>query len=176
MNNESTKLEAFISSYQEIKRNASLAAGRIAVNYFKEHFRLQGFRDNNRLKPWKRRVFNDGASRSILVNTGRLRRDIRIGSRTTTRVVITAGKTLPGNYAVIHNEGGEIQITERMRRFFWAKFFESGDERWKALALKKGSIKIPKRQFIGNSSGLATRLDRHFERAIKRALDQSMKL
>ena len=65
-------------------------------------------------------------------------------------------------YAATHNEGDEIGVTQRMRRFFWAKHYEHKErmgvnapetEFWKRMALKKpGSrIKIPRRHFLGPS-------------------------
>lgn len=65
-------------------------------------------------------------------------------------------------YASTHNEGAEIGVTQRMRRFFWAKHREHKQrmgvnapetEFWKRMALKKpGSrIKIPRRHFLGPS-------------------------
>lgn len=63
-------------------------------------------------------------------------------------------------YAATHNDGEEIGVTERMKRFFWAKHLEHKQrtgveapetEFWKRMALKKpGSrIKIPRRHFLG---------------------------
>ena len=63
-------------------------------------------------------------------------------------------------YAATHNDGDEIAVTERMKRFFWAKHLENKKrmgkdapetEFWKNMALKKpGShIKIPSRHFLG---------------------------
>lgn len=63
-------------------------------------------------------------------------------------------------YAATHNDGEEIGVTERMKRFFWAKHIENKKsmgaeapetEFWKRMALKKpGSrIKIPRRHFLG---------------------------
>lgn len=65
-------------------------------------------------------------------------------------------------YAATHNEGADIGVTERMKRFFWAKHMEDktrlGEnspeaEFWKRMALKKpGSrITIPRRHFLGPS-------------------------
>jgi len=81
----------------------------------------------------------------------------------------------PVSYATIHNEGGEITVTDKMKRFFWAMYYKSagaittkknGEQsnsrrnqmltaeasRWKAMALLKvgSKIKIQQRQFIGN--------------------------
>ena len=63
-------------------------------------------------------------------------------------------------YSVTHNEGEEIGVTTKMRKFFWAKHLEDKErygvkapetEFWKRMALKKpGSrIKIPRRHFLG---------------------------
>ena len=87
---------------------------------------------------------------------------------------ITFFTTLP--YAAIHNDGGEIRVTKKMKRFFWAKYYETsgafgrknnGERRndkrtvqlsteaefWKYMALMKEgkSIKIPRRRFLGVS-------------------------
>ena len=78
-------------------------------------------------------------------------------------------------YAAIHNDGGEITVTGRMKKYFWAQYYKKGlvgelykeakgkrnqqkaetlnkeAEFWRAMALKKvgSKVKIPKRQFIG---------------------------
>ena len=65
-------------------------------------------------------------------------------------------------YAATHNDGADIGVTERMKRFFWARHMEDktrlGEnspeaEFWKRMALKKpGSrITIPRRHFLGPS-------------------------
>lgn len=63
-------------------------------------------------------------------------------------------------YAATHNDGEDIGVTERMKRFFWAKHLEDKKrlgaespeaEFWKRMALKKpgSKIRIPKRHFLG---------------------------
>jgi len=57
-------------------------------------------------------------------------------------------------YAAIHEFGGvvHVPVTVRMRRFFWAKFFETRDEKWKWMALSKKTefvIQIDARPFAG---------------------------
>lgn len=77
------------------------------------------------------------------------------------------------------NEGGVIKVTARMKKFFWAKYYETGgrvkykkngsksqsralqsasaeSQFWKMMALKKiGSvIKIDARRFIGDHAEL----------------------
>jgi phage gpG-like protein len=52
-------------------------------------------------------------------------------------------------YAAIHEYGGTITITKKMRGFFWYKYAETGDEMWRSMALtKKTVITIPKRSYI----------------------------
>lgn len=52
-------------------------------------------------------------------------------------------------YAPIHEDGGTIQITPKMRKFFWAMFAKTGDEGWKWMALtKKTVITIPARPYM----------------------------
>lgn len=74
----------------------------------------------------------------------------RIERRAPGRWRLTKGSTVPG--AAIHEFGGSIKITARMRRFFWAKYYEaSGFERlfWQRMALtKKQFINIPKRAYL----------------------------
>lgn len=78
-------------------------------------------------------------------------------------------------YARIHNEGGEIIVTKKMKSFFWSQYYKRGlvggmysqakgtrnrrkaealnqeAEFWRAMALKKvgSKIRIPQRQFMG---------------------------
>ena len=73
------------------------------------------------------------------------------------------GKVLIRNlvqYASVHNDGDQIPVTQKMRKFFWAKKYEAEELRgkgsaeadfWKNMALKKpgGRIKIPRRHFLG---------------------------
>jgi phage gpG-like protein len=60
-------------------------------------------------------------------------------------------------YAAIHQHGGTLKptipITSRMRKFFWAKYFETGFDSWKGFALTKKKelkpvIQIPARPYI----------------------------
>jgi hypothetical protein len=51
-------------------------------------------------------------------------------------------------YGAAHEYGLENQrITDRQRRFFWAKWAETGDEMWKALALSE-TYTIPARPYL----------------------------
>jgi phage gpG-like protein len=50
-------------------------------------------------------------------------------------------------YGAVHEYGGTFTITPRQRRFFWAKFYETGDDLWKALALSV-QYTIPARPYL----------------------------
>lgn len=55
-------------------------------------------------------------------------------------------------YAAIHNFGGKVRVTAKSRRYFWAQYKKTGDERWKRMALtKRDSFEIPQREFLGVS-------------------------
>lgn len=134
---------------------------------FDKSFERQAFFSES----WQRRRSPIRKDRALLVDTGRLRQSIQSRS---TADSITFFTTEP--YAGIHNDGGEIQVTERMKKFFWAKYYESSgsfgrrkdgslrqDKRtrqlseeadfWKLMALMKvgSTIKIPRRRFLGTS-------------------------
>lgn len=56
-------------------------------------------------------------------------------------------------YARIQHDGGTIRlrVTSRMRKFFWAMFIRTRDEKWKAMALSRKThfiIKIPARPYL----------------------------
>ncbi len=100
-------------------------------------------------KPWKPR--HDGV-RTHLNNSGKLRRSIRSDIKNTS---IEFSSSEP--YAGIHNYGGKIRVTPKMKKFFWAKYLESGQPYWKSMALKPAGsfVVIPQRQFIGDHPTLS---------------------
>jgi len=134
---------------------------------FDQNFERQAFFS----EAWARRKGPLRKGGATLVDTGDLRRSIR---SKTTATSITFYTDLP--YAAIHNAGGEIKVTRRMKGYFWHKYYEAAgafgrrkdgslrkDKRtvrltteaefWRWMALKKvGSvIRIPKRKFLGTS-------------------------
>lgn len=111
---------------------------------------------------------------SLLARTGALRNSIQ---SEVTEDSITWSSSLP--YASIHNSGGKIRITPKMKKYFWAMFYKSGGKEaekegnsltqeqigWKALALKKvgSELTIPKRQFIGDHPQVNNAIQEIFE-------------
>lgn len=148
---------------------------------FDRNFERQGFFSEK----WKRRRAS-ARNNATLIDTGKLRRSITSKSDATS---ITFYTTEP--YAAIHNEGGEIKVTAKMKRYFWAKYYETSgsfgrrkdgsmrrDKRnarlsdaasmWKYMALMKvgSTIKIPKRRFLGASVEV--------ERAVREIVEENI--
>ena len=108
---------------------------------FDRNFSRKAFFDHS----WPPRKVNGKGS--LLIVTGKLRRSIR--SRVDAGSV-TWETSEP--YAAIHNYGGHITVTAKMKRFFWYKYGATKDDAWKHMALMKvgSKIHIPQRQFIGD--------------------------
>ena len=116
-----------------------------AADEFDANFNRQAFFNEK----WARRKYNDDESRGLLVQSGTLRRSIT--AKITDRDSVLFQTTVP--YARIHNEGGTITVTSRMKKYFWWKYITIvGSKRPKAGIGTK--ITIPKRQFIGNHPDL----------------------
>lgn len=150
----------------ETKQEARLLLDRILkdiqvdlTDEFDQNFEREAFFN----EAWARRKSPVHGSRSghLLVDTGALRGSIHSEVKGDS---VFFSSDLP--YAGIHNDGGEIIVSARMKRFFWAKFREANGGTWgraknssssaeagfwKFMALKKvgTAIRIPRRRFIG---------------------------
>lgn len=172
INDNAPEFLRIANSYQKAKKVIPRKMAIYAVNHFKRNFKLQGFQDGS-LKKWPARAGKMRKGNNILIKSGRLRRGVKILRTSGSRTVIGVGAEIP--YARIHNEGGKIKITAKMRRYFFAMYYSmaerddtgkvtsENDEAkfWKNMALtKKTHIDVPKRQFIGPSIGLEKGLDK----------------
>lgn len=127
-----------------------------SINHFKQSFEDEGFTDRS-LDKWdtrKTKRLSRNESKT-LSDRGELSEsiDYRIDGNT---IIIFSDKP----YAQIHNEGGTITVTPKMRSFFLFKMQEAIDygsieiaEFWRAMFFSD-EIKMPKRQFIGKSEML----------------------
>lgn len=132
---------------------------------FDRNFERKAFFD----KKWPATKHNYSKG-SLLMRSGKLRRSIKSDSKGS---AIRWSSAMP--YASLQNEGGEIIVTEKMKRFFWAMFYKTNNAvlfnvkkkkaadtirnrklqgeaaKWKAMALMKvGTVMtIDQRQFIG---------------------------
>lgn len=147
---------------------------------FDQNFERKAFFD----RPWTDVKWTNRRG-SLMLRTGRLRRSLRsqvAGNR------IVFNSSAP--YAELLNNGGTVKVTARMKRFFWAMYYQTGgritysvlskkaantarnrrlsDEAatWKALALKKEGdvLKFAARSFIGSHPRV--------DAAVRRAADQ----
>lgn len=65
--------------------------------------------------------------------------------------LMAGGARVP--HARIHEKGGftHPRVTPKSRAFFWAKFYETGDPMWKAMALsrkRRFTVPMPKRSYL----------------------------
>ena len=183
-----------------IHRRLPVLIGRMAKDHFQNNFRLHGF-INNGLTPWRETRRQQSGGKGAASQYGPLlssRNHLFASIKYTpgdARVVV-ANDLL---YAPIHNWGGTTHptVTDKMRRFAWAMFYkEAGKKRtdgkagnryktpmtenprasrWKALALTKKTkltVRIPQRQFIGESRDLNEKIMARIETDIDRILNQ----
>lgn len=146
-----------------------------AAEMFDHNFERKGFFEDG---GWEHAKYPNHKG-SLMMRSGKLRRSIDARKKDNS-VVFSSSEP----YAEIHNEGGEITVTAKMKRYFWAKYYElsgkikttkSGKasrsktalrlsdqaEYYKSLALmKEGSkIIIPQRQFLGSHPELEKSLE-----------------
>lgn len=120
---------------------------------------------------WQRRKSPTRPGGHILVDSGGLRRSVT-SYQTENSVVFRSDHQA----AAIHNDGGDIEVTAKTKRFFWYKYcsttgsfgrhkdgrlrkdkrtvqLSTEAEFWKFMALMKvgAKIKIPRRRFLGTA-------------------------
>ena len=159
---------------------------------FDRNFERQGFFSER----WARRRSPLRPGRATLVDTGGLRRSVQ-------SKITSGGVTFYSAHpaADIHNEGGEIKVTARMKRYFWARHYaavggfgrkKNGEKRndhrtqqlsseasfWKFMALMKvgSSIKISRRQFLGASAEVEKAVTEIIEQNLEEYFNNEFKL
>ena len=133
---------------------------------FDRNFQRKAFFD----RPWPPRKM--GKKGSLLMVTGKLRRSIRCRIDADSITWETSEK-----YAAIHNFGGTITVTAKMKKFFWYKYKVTKDDAWKWMALMKTGTKItiPQRMFLGNHPEVRKRAEAVIQRNLKKAADDLIK-
>ena len=144
---------------------------------FDRNFERKAFFD----KPWENSKIPNHKG-SLMMRTGKLRRSIRSKQSNND---ISWSSSLP--YASLHNEGGEIEVTAKMKRFFWAMFYKANGavtasgkgernkrlsqeaQTWRALALQKvgAKMKTKQRQFIGDHPQVRQRVEHVVDKNMK---------
>lgn len=136
--------------------DAAEIVGTEAVNEVHTHFEEQGVDG----QPWKPRVPGTPRnSRKLLSDTNTLedsiRYEVQMGGK---QVAVGLDENLVP-YAEIQQEGGTIEVTDKMKRFFWAKYLETGDVFYKRLALAKGPFKVPARPYLVITERMVRRIE-----------------
>lgn len=158
--------------------------GRAVAESVRQNFRRGGFYGSPWKQPIRRSLGLDGAEGQY---GPLLSRQNHLMSSTdyipgTARVTIRND----AEYAEIHNEGGDITVTSRMKRYFWSRYYRNGQtgqsmsprkaaaregesEFWKRMALKRvgSTIQIPQRHFLGESP--------HVDRTVHDIIDKELK-
>lgn len=170
----STNIGGMVRGYRELYRKLPGKAGALAVEQFKGTFRSQGWTVNGMVLPWPKRARADRnkSKRALLIQSGRLRRSIRIVARGVDFVSI--GTDVP--YAQIHNEGGTIsgsaEVKQHSRRAHRRGRTQVKEHEVKAHN-RTVNTKIPKRKFIGHSLDVLNKLDRWIGEEIDRIAKQT---
>lgn len=143
-----------------------------AVNFSKERFVRKNWVDKG-VEAWKARKPSPewhsdeqkkAASRgSLMVKSGRLKRSIR--KTAVTRNSVTIGTDVP--YAEAHNEGAVINQSINIKSHTRTR---KGRESRVEAHKRRRMIKLPKRQFIGESAILLRRIERFVQREITEIL------
>ena len=156
--------------FNRLMQDLPAKLGTIMVNFSKSRFREQNWVDGI-TSPWAKRKNNAkrNRGRAILIDTGRLRRSIRIISITPYRVTI--GTDVP--YAEAHNEGVDKMVTVNAftrNKTTKQKLFSIKTKKGRMAKVTIGSssvkthqrhMKLPRRRFLGTSENLTAQLTRH---------------
>lgn len=149
--------------------------GAEAVNFSLQRFRSQNWKGTSR-QPWKQRKVKKARGRAILIQSGRLRRSIRILNER--KGSVTIGTDVP--YAEAHNEGFRGTVTVRAhtrnrysnvrakhkeRNFTMKQHSDTG-----SVKAHKRNMNLPQRRFIGDSPALNRQLINRIDLEIKKVL------
>lgn len=181
------------------RRKLPVMVGRMAKDHFQDNFLRGGFVSRG-LHPWQKpgRLLAGGSGAAsnygtLLSGHNHLFDSIKYVP-SDYRVRVSSDLV----YAPIHNWGGTIPVTERMRGHAWKMFYKaSGKERkaatrqkkrsnrangatpvnpeasfWKHLALtRKDKIRMPQRQFLGESEELSQKIRDKIENELSNILN-----
>ena len=106
------------AAHQYIEKSVPKLIGGLAVEYFKASFENEGFTDTTTIK-WASRKSKTRLNKKILIGqgSGDHLADSIAYKITGNTIVIYTDKP----YAQIHNDGGKITVTPKMRGFFGQK-------------------------------------------------------
>src|SRR5690606_23730339 len=153
------KTPDFLGMAEQLKRDLQSDAEIQGTDFIHNNFYTEGWHGSS-YEAWTPK--KESNSYNLLRVTNYLFNSVNVASSSTERVVWEANAP----YAQIYNEGCmlNIPVTERSRNFFWIMFKATGQEKWKWMALTKKdrfTVKIEKRQFMGDSEMFIKQWDGH---------------
>ncbi|MDL2315049.1 phage virion morphogenesis protein [Bacteroidales bacterium OttesenSCG-928-C19] len=150
--------------YKELKKTLAKLPKQgavYAVSHWQDNIRKRGGMPvNGKLQKFKKRRYDTRLQKDkkILFGKGNMVDSIRIISESENTVVLGINSPATREYAKAHQEGAEIEVTSKMKSFFWSQYYKNGGKEsdnpdanfWRAMALKKegSKIKIPERKFM----------------------------
>lgn len=142
------------------------------MDEFDQNFQRKAFFD----KPWQQAKHPPKRGSLMMRSPNGLRNSLQ-AKEGNQKIIFSSSKP----YSSIHNEGGKITVTQKMKKFFWAMHYKAlggktkkkdgsygnnaknkaanaDAEYWKSMALMKtgSQITIPERRFIGNHHKVET--------------------
>jgi phage gpG-like protein len=179
--------KSMIANLRRMETQIPQKVGVLAVSFFLDNFRLQGFQGSNGFEAWPERSSKQkGKSRALLVKTGAMRRAIQqqvIGNM----VRVYVGD--PANaYADAHNFGNhKVEYVRPHKRIATRTTTVRGSYEGVGSLKKKGKkmsimgerhnvegfsrkANTPQRKFIGNSSQLDSKINKLILTEFKKAL------
>lgn len=156
--------------------------GEVVVRFSNQRFNEESWVDG-KTEPWPRRKAGTkrDKGRRMLVDTGRLRRSIRIFR--TTEDTVAVGSDVP--YASAHNDGfsGTVTVKAHTRKKYGKKVerftTRTGKERNRTVQFETGSYEVkshsrrmnmPRRRFLGESREQSQQIQRVILVEVNRAL------
>lgn len=160
------KLNAFFTKFEEnVKHEFPDMVARTAVSFFRGEMRSKSW-DGVPWQPYgnKKREPKRGG---LLMRDNNLFNSIKASHISPSKVTISAGNNINVKYARIHNEGGLVAGTRKIRGYNNNNFMGKG----KPVRIKAHSRTVnytmPKRQFMGKSNLLLEEIKTRFKNNFK---------
>lgn len=140
------------------------------LNFFLDSFKNEAWLGSGAMEKWPRRKDPTKwgkmkrPGRALLVDSGRLRRSVRIVRKSPMEIVW--GSDAP--YAQAHNEGMRLGIIQQVGEY--TRRTKTGKKAMVHAHTRRINQNIPKRQFMGNSAYLNKRLERMLAAEFNRTL------
>lgn len=160
MSKETFPLEQMQQQMIVVLKRAPVLLGNEALNFFLDRFKDQAWLGSSKEKwaprkkvsKWGKKTARN--NRNILIDSGRLRRSVRIIR--TGALDVTLGSDVP--YARAHNEGLRLGVIQSVRSF--NRRTKTGKRVTVKAHTRRINQRLPKRQFMGNSPYLTQKLTR----------------